>query len=227
MVVSVRFKAMMEEWINLWSLDCRKFIHKLFMFGVLVLCFVCRNLWSINMLWSKVILSWWKSGEASTHFVVLFGWVFHCIKGVVLWLWLPICLYILWIWCSLWLVRVFHLWGPFVVVTLWSLGDWCLWMGWRLAIVVERGYGLLVGCVEKVVGFVLRFLWLFLGWLWNVFWIHTNLLACQNEFDPSWTDINVLWSNLHTTSMHAPKTCQTWKVFVSKTINSLPKVMMS
>jgi hypothetical protein len=38
---------------------------------------------------------------------------------------------------------------------------------------------------------------------------------------------NVLCSNLHTTSTHAPKTYQILEGFVSKMTNSLSKVMMS
>ena len=62
---------------GIWSLDGKKFIHELYMFRLLVLCWVCRNLWSMTMLWSRVILSWWRSRETSTHIVVLVGWVFH------------------------------------------------------------------------------------------------------------------------------------------------------
>ena len=52
-------------------------MHELYVIEVLILCWFCRNLWSINMLWSKVILSWWRSSEASKLFIVLIGWVFH------------------------------------------------------------------------------------------------------------------------------------------------------
>ena len=43
--------------MKLWSLDCEKFMHGLYAARVSVLCRFCKNLWSINMLWSKVISS--------------------------------------------------------------------------------------------------------------------------------------------------------------------------
>ena len=59
LVTSVRYGAMMGgRGMNFRSLACGKFIHELYMARVLVLCWVCRILWSMNMLWSRMILSW-------------------------------------------------------------------------------------------------------------------------------------------------------------------------
>lgn len=42
-----------------------------------------------------------------------------------------------------------------------------------------------------------------------------HLLACRNEFDPQWTDVEWSSSNLHiTTSRSNVQTNQTWKVFM-------------
>ena len=56
-VISVRFGVVMGGRMNLRSLDCEKFMHELYVARVGVLCWFCKNVWSINMLWSKVILS--------------------------------------------------------------------------------------------------------------------------------------------------------------------------
>ena len=58
LVVSVRFGAIMGGRMSLRSLDCVMFMYELYVVRVLVLRLLCRNLWSIYMLWSRVILSW-------------------------------------------------------------------------------------------------------------------------------------------------------------------------
>ena len=57
LMVSVRFVAMMGGRMNLRPLDCKNFMHELYVVKMLILSWFCRNFWSVNMLWPRVILS--------------------------------------------------------------------------------------------------------------------------------------------------------------------------
>ena len=72
------------------------------------------------------------------------------IGNVVLWLWISICLYVLF-WRLLWFGLVFNIWDPF--------GCWCLWVRCVLALVVGGGgCGLWLGHMRIIFVFVPRLL---------------------------------------------------------------------
>ena len=96
LVERVRFGALIGGRMNLWSLGCVKLIHDLYVAMMSASCLFCKNLRSTITLWSRVMLSWWRSCEASTHFVMWVGGVFFDIDSVVLWPLHPIYLYMLW-----------------------------------------------------------------------------------------------------------------------------------
>ena len=75
----------------------------------------------------------------------------YCIDigSVVLWLWLPICLYELLFWRLLWLGLVFRIRGSFVC--------WCLWVGCIMVLVVGS-CELWVGYLGIAIRLVLRLL---------------------------------------------------------------------